>query len=147
MYKYAKKTRLVVAGHNDQSSIFKGVYKNFTYILHIKFLLRFFPKIKFLLNLCSQKLTFRPIDKCANKVYNQHVLKREQRKGFNTMQQFLRLGQDDYLAIENVKKLLSTLAQLMKSSNDTEIVNLDTMKPLDYDSLTLALRYLKRNFD
>lgn len=63
------------------------------------------------------------------------------------MQQFLRLGQDDYLAIENVKKLLSTLAQLMKSSNDTEIVNLDTMKPLDYDSLTLALRYLKRNFD
>ena len=80
-------------------------------------------------------------------MYNQHVLKREQRKGFNTMQQFLRLGQDDYLAIENVKKLLSTLAQLMKSSNDTEIVNLDTMKPLDYDSLTLALRYLKRNFD
>ena len=63
------------------------------------------------------------------------------------MQQFLRLSQDDYLAIENVKKLLSTLAQLMKSGNDTEIVNLDTMKSLDYDSLTLALRYLKRNFD
>ena len=63
------------------------------------------------------------------------------------MQQFLRLGQDDYLAIENVKELLSTLAQLMKNDNDTEIVNLDTMKPLDYDSLTLALRYLKRNFD
>ena len=63
------------------------------------------------------------------------------------MQQFLRLGQDDYLAIENVKKLLSTLAQLMKSGNGTEIVNLDTMKSLDYDALTLALRYLKRNFD
>lgn len=63
------------------------------------------------------------------------------------MQQFLRLGQDDYLAIENVKELLSTLAQLMKNDNDTEIVNLDTGKPLDYDSLTLALRYLKRNFD
>ena len=80
-------------------------------------------------------------------MYNKPVLKREQRKGFNTMQQFLRLSQDDYLAIENVKKLLSTLAQLMKSRNDTEIVNLDTMKSLDYDSLTLALRYLKRNFD
>ena len=63
------------------------------------------------------------------------------------MQQLLRLSQDDYLAIENVKKLLSTLAQLMKSGNDTEIVNLDTMKSLDYDSLILALRYLKRNFD
>lgn len=63
------------------------------------------------------------------------------------MQQFLRLSQDDYLAIENVKKLLSTLAQLMKSGNDAEIVNLDTMKSLDYDSLILALRYLKRNFD
>ena len=63
------------------------------------------------------------------------------------MQQFLRLGQDDYLAIENVKKLLSTLAQLMKSGNGTERVNLDTMKSLDYDALTLALRYLKRNFD
>ena len=63
------------------------------------------------------------------------------------MQQFLRLSQDDYPAIENVKKLLSALAQLMKSGNGTEIVNLDTMKSLDYDSLTLALRYLKRNFD
>ena len=63
------------------------------------------------------------------------------------MQQLLRLSQDDYLAIENVKKLLSTLAQLMKSGNDTEIVNLDTMKSLDYDSSILALRYLKRNFD
>lgn len=43
-----------ILSRNDQSSIFKGVYKNFTYILHIKFLLRFFPKnlqIKFLLNL------------------------------------------------------------------------------------------------
>ena len=59
----------------------------------------------------------------------------------------LKLSKDDYIAIENVKELLSTLAQLMKNGNDTEIVNFDTMKPLDYDSLILAVRYLKRNFD
>lgn len=95
--------------------------------------------------LFSEKLTFKPIDKCARKVYNKCVLRKEQRKGINVMQ-LLKLGQEDYDALENVKELLDTLMKQMKSDSNHQMMNYDTQRFLDYDALKLAQRYLKRNF-
>ena len=59
---------------------------------------------------------------------------------------YLRLGQEEYNSIENVKELLNTLMRTIRADEDRELWNLDTMKSIDYKSLSIALRYLKRNF-
>ena len=59
---------------------------------------------------------------------------------------YLRLGQEEYNSIENVKELLNTLMRTIRVDEDRELFNLDTMKSIDYKSLQIALRYLKRNF-
>lgn len=59
---------------------------------------------------------------------------------------YLRLGQEEYNSIENVKELLNTLMRTIRADEDRELFNLDTMKSIDYKSLQIALRYLKRNF-
>ena len=60
--------------------------------------------------------------------------------------QLLKLGQEDYDALENVKELLDELMKQMKSDSNHQMMNYDTQRFLDYDALKLAQRYLKRNF-
>lgn len=60
--------------------------------------------------------------------------------------QLLKLGQEDYDALENVKELLDELMKQMKSDSNYQMMNYDTQRFLDYDALKLAQRYLKRNF-
>lgn len=136
-----------ILSRNDQSSIFKGVYKNFTYILHINFLLRFFPKIKFLLNFCSQKLTFRPIDKCARRVYNKHVLKREQRKGFDIMNTTKRsiltfeFNNKELAALSTARDLLYEVSSHME---DDYLENADAWdNNLHADDVDVAMEVIK----
>lgn len=58
----------------------------------------------------------------------------------------LRLSQENYNSLENVKELLDTLIKEVKGDSTKEVVNYDTMKPIDLEALQIALRYLKRNF-